>query len=206
MLGTNHIGANICSLVLVSDLVIYAEKYYTGRFCDYISSAGRTVHEFVQETGSMPDIIYYVICLGLYLLGTLMPDMDNPKSLLGRYVHIPVKHRTWMHAIWIPIIIFIGSVFFRPLFWLGAGFTLHLFWDSLSIGGICWFYPISQYKTFDSGAQIKRYHILKLYRTGKVSEYVILGILTAVTLGFSGYIAYRCGIMDSLLNFELPKI
>ena len=46
----------------------------------------------------------------LLMLGTLLPDIDSKKSILGRFFHLPVKHRTWTHSIW-PLI---------PLYFLGS--------------------------------------------------------------------------------------
>lgn len=195
MTGPSHICTNICSFALLYDLVIYTEKCYSSHLCDYVNAAGAAAHNFIKTPDGVPAVSYFVLCAILYLLGTLLPDTDSPKSLLGRFIHIPVAHRTWTHAVWIPICIFILSIFCKPVFWLGLGYILHIFWDSLSRGGICWFYPISKYKVYDSGAQIKLHHPVKLYRVGKASEYVVLGILILTAVELSILTAFASGFI-----------
>lgn len=121
--------------------------------------------------------------IAVFLLGVLLPDIDNPKSLLGRIVHVPVKHRRWFHAIYfyLPLL---PLGFVHPMFgWLFFGVFVHLFWDSFSAMGNCWFYKIlSDYKEYPGGAQIKKGHRLKLYHAGAWSEYLLLFVIVAATV------------------------
>lgn len=114
-----------------------------------------------------------VVGLGLYLIGTLLPDIDSEKSLLGRFVHLPFEHRTLTHSIWVPVVLFALGFLWAGFWWLGAGYLVHLLFDSASRAGICWFWPISDYRTCANGGRIKNRHNFWLYRTGKVSEYVL---------------------------------
>lgn len=117
-----------------------------------------------------------VLHFAMYLLGALLPDIDNEKSWVGRIVHVPFRHRTWTHALYIPIVLIMLSQQFTILLPLALGYINHLLCDSISNAGICWFYPFPGYIRYDNGAFVKRGHKLKLYRTGSDEE-------RAVTIG-----------------------
>lgn len=200
MLGHNHAISNISSLLLISDTVIYLKKYYHGVLQEYVNKAGDSVYNFalnfcVSDKPVILKIAWLSVCFGLFILGSLFPDTDSKKSIIGRYIHIPVRHRTWTHSIWVVLILGVISIVVRPMFWFTLGYFLHLFWDSLSKGGICWFYPISNYIKYDSGAQIKKKHIFRLYKTGNVSEYVLVSVITAVAVGLTSYIVVKVFVM-----------
>lgn len=176
MNGKHHIIAGISTVVIadtglkvltkLSNSDIY-EKYH-----NFVSS--RSFIETESQLGGIAvNIGMTALCAVLFLTGCLLPDIDQEKSTLGKIIHIPVQHRTWTHTIWIVAILAILSIFVPCLFWLCLGCMLHIFYDSLSKGGICWFYPISQYKTWTSGAQVKKNHKIYLYRTGETSELII---------------------------------
>lgn len=117
----------------------------------------------------------------MYVLGTLGPDMDNPRSILGRRFHVPVEHRTILHSLW-PVVAFLCAsalrTWLRPMAAFAAGWTAHLICDSFSMEGVRFFWP---FRT--------RRHIFRLYTTGETSEavctmaFICLGITGAV-LGF----------------------
>lgn len=182
MLGRNHLIANSCSFVLLSSGAVALTKY-TGIFSKPIHTMiDTTLNFFNTPQGNIPQIVWYVSGLLLFLLGTLLPDIDSETSILGRFIHIPIGHRTWTHTIWIPIMLFGLSIWYHIIIWLCLGYFLHLFWDSLSYGGICFLYPISKYRTYGSGAKVKQKHIFKFYRTGKTSEYVLIGVIVTSTI------------------------
>lgn len=135
-------------------------------------------------------IIIYTIDIILFLVGCLLPDCDSEKSIVGRLVHIPVKHRTWTHTIWCIIPLTLMGFAVPCFFFLAYGYFLHILFDSLSKGGICWFYPISQYKTWASGAQVKKNHKFYLYRTGKTSEIILLVCVAVAGTIMSMYAVY----------------
>lgn len=137
-------------------------------------------HEFFGwSAGQIPQIA--AGCL-FYSLGLLLPDCDQPGSTLGKYVHIPVEHRTWTHTLWF-MLPFIGLGFlFWPFWALAAGMAVHLFCDSLSKCGVCWLYPISKYKHFGGkGAKIKKGHFVSLYSSGK-GETIVCSLFWLITL------------------------
>lgn len=148
---------------------------------------------------SIMGMSYVFVAAAGVMLGSLLPDLDHDKSMLGRYVHINVPHRTWTHAIWIPIILFILSIYHAFFFWLGFGWLMHSFWDNMSKAGQCFFYPISQPIVYAKNAQggvyrvkrgshvknsfrIKKNHKIWLYRTGKKSEFVVTYVLCFISL------------------------
>lgn len=66
-------------------------------------------------------------------IGSLLPDIDSPKSIVGRYIPILprlIKHRTWTHSLWMVIALF--------LLWppLGIGVLSHLLLDSVTKDGV----------------------------------------------------------------------
>jgi membrane-bound metal-dependent hydrolase YbcI (DUF457 family) len=192
MTGRDHIITGACSLAIIGDMTIYMKNHYDFIFKDHINKVGEIIYNFATESFlGLPFAISLIICLAFYLIGVLFPDTDSEKSMLGKFIHIPVRHRTWMHAIWVPLIAIGLSYFVQPLMWFSVGYIVHLFWDSLSVGGICWFYPISRYRSFDSGAQIKKKHWLKLYRTGNTSELIVVIICAIITVALTAYIIYE---------------
>lgn len=129
---------------------------------------------------------------GLFLLGTLLPDIDSKKSILGRYIYLPLEHRTWTHTIWIVLLFSVISRFCKSIWFLTLGYFLHLMEDSISTAGVCFCYPFSRYKVYPSGAKVKMGHKWKFYRAGQSSEtscvVVILFFCSFITLYFGVYL------------------
>lgn len=181
MMGRSHLITGVCALehayaldafITGSDIPIY--PIILGHVQSYLGLA---------PNGAWPFIWAMPVYLGFYFLGVLLPDIDNPKSLLGRVVHVPVEHRTWLHAIYIYLAV-MALGFIHPVFsWLFFGVFVHLFWDSFSACGNCWFYKLfSDYRKYPGGAKVKKGHKLKLYRAGEWSEYVLLFIIVVMTV------------------------
>ena len=93
----------------------------------------------------------------LVLIGTMLPDLDNPYSKLGRKVR-PVSslikfifgHRKLFHSL-----IFVSLLFFVIYYILdfkligialSVGFVLHLVLDGLTKEGINYFYPFLKFR------------------------------------------------------------
>lgn len=131
------------------------------------------------------SLIRGALSIGLYGLGLLLPDCDNPNSMLGRYLYIPVEHRTWLHTFWFMIPFMILGCLFGPAHFIWAGIFVHLLCDSVSKCGICWLYPVSKYKHFGAlGAKIKKGHFFRLYssETGEAVVCAALWILLALPI------------------------
>lgn len=109
-----------------------------------------------------------------FLFGTLVPDIDHPRSLLGRYLHMPwMKHHGFMHSIWpVLFLIFVGCLHISLRFFIcvAAGAFTHLLMDSVSALGVNLFYPI------------RTRHRIALYTTGEITEYIFLSFVMAVSL------------------------
>lgn len=123
------------------------------------------------------------------LFGSLLPDIDSPDSMLGRYVHIPVEHRTVTHAIWIPLILFGLSILWWGSFWGFVAFGLSLGWfshiavDGVSTAGVAYLWPMTDYIRYSSGAFCAKGHThWKLYHTGEPSETMVVAAIVVLTV------------------------
>jgi inner membrane protein len=106
------------------------------------------------------------------MIGSLLPDIDEPKSYVGRRslgVSGKVKeafgHRGMTHSLLVWGVIALVISWESPsLFATGLvlGYLFHIFEDFLSVQGVPLFWPL----------QTKRYKI-PLYRTGNIVEKVI---------------------------------
>lgn len=184
MMGKNHLVTGACAL---------EHAYAAGRLIDmtgnpYLQSA----KQFICSNMGLTDTSVYMlpICIGAYVMGCLLPDIDSPDSLFGRMFrvpiemfHVPIKHRRWLHAIYAYLAVAMLGLVHPAFYWMFLGVCVHLFWDSLSAAGNCWFYKLfSDYKEYDSGAFIKKGHWLKLYHAGEWSEYLLVSVIVAVTV------------------------
>lgn len=146
------------------------------------------------RTKSLAVCIGWSISLFAFLaVGAMFPDIDNKKSLMGRYLHVPFKHRTWTHSIWAVLLLFpmlyVSAA--ARMFWIG--YVAHVLEDIPSAGGICLLYPFQRYREYPSGARVACGHKLKLYYTAKPSEnwfvlfscmiFVILCVYFGIVLG-----------------------
>ena len=138
----------------------------------------------VLDAGLSFDMLYlWLLChlvslVVLSVFGSLLPDIDTSTSSLGRFVPFigaSITNRTITHTIWgvlvfgIAIFCFGGNAYIIAV-WLG--YILHIVEDSFSKQGIAWFYPIDGYRTYGSGAVVKRGRDPKFlyYRTGSDRE------------------------------------
>lgn len=188
MMGKHHVA---CNFAMLSGILVINQELHT-RFStvDLLARFG------TESFGSLPAYVTLPLSLGLFWLGSLLPDIDSKKSILGKFLHLPVKHRGVTHSVWALSILSILTLFCNPLFWLTLGYFLHILMDSLSAGGICWLYPIQKYREYPGGAKVAPGHWLKLYRTGETSEVVITILFCAVLFGASlVWLLYQRGIL-----------
>lgn len=125
----------------------------------------------------------------LCAVGSLLPDVDEPKSMLGRVMRqIPgvsglqdkVEHRTWTHSLIALGLVSIIGIFWHAWLWVSLGYFLHLVADSLSRAGVAWFYPAQTYIRYDDGAFVLKNHNFWLYKTGDAAEAVICWVWVAL--------------------------
>jgi len=141
-----------------------------------------TMSEFARSS----QIAFYV---GIaYTLGTVGPDIDSEKSILGRYVpkiSKAIPHRTITHTIWAVLLLYAVAMRFQSLYILAftLGYYVHILQDSFSRQGIAWTYPLRKYITFEGGGVVKSGYFPKMYyRTGTVSEEKIFNASVVITL------------------------
>ena len=89
----------------------------------------------------------------LILLGSALPDIDHPKSKIGKnfgflskIINFIFGHRKWIHSIFFLIVL---SFLIRSLFndlWIPffIGYFSHLFIDGFTLNGINFIYPLKQ--------------------------------------------------------------
>ena len=159
---------------------------------------GIVAYPLAQKFGIAKEF-YLTLLLPLILVGSLLPDIDEPKSFIGRkfpiisrIFSISFSHRGFTHFLIFPLIfVIIGAIcahdIITPcLFALAYGIFLHQVGDMLTISGIPhYFFPLRQ-------KAVLLPHTLR-FRTGSVAEKAILGFiitpliaLTAIYIGFDG--------------------
>jgi inner membrane protein len=116
-------------------------------------------------------------------IGSLLPDIDHPKSTIGRLllpISIPINkkigHRTLTHSliVWFPLNI-LGLYFYKPLFFISMGAISHLVLDCWNVSGIMLFYPYSE-KIFVLAGRDYR------IRSGSRSEIILITIFLFTSL------------------------
>ncbi len=87
----------------------------------------------------------------LFLVGSLFPDIDHPKSLFGRpfkLMHIKIKQRGILHTVF-PVVIISALLSITGIIngiAFAMGYLLHLILDSLTNAGIKPIEPFSDFK------------------------------------------------------------
>jgi inner membrane protein len=121
-------------------------------------------------------VSHQILFFLLVLFGALLPDIDHPKSTIGKYFKIIgklFKHRGIFHSLFaLPLITLLVYWLFdttRFTFPLLLGYTSHLIGDMLSKEGIKPFTPLSNW-TWRGG----------VFRVGSPTEFIILGLLLAL--------------------------
>ena len=137
--------------------------------------------------------VYLFVGLILLMFGSLLPDIDSKSSVLGRFLYVPVQHRTWTHSVWFVIPLLLLGIIHPVLRFIWVGCLLHILADEFSRGGVCFLYPVHTYKRYDSGAFVARGHKVKLYHTGQKSE--IICVVCFVVISFLVCILARSGLV-----------
>jgi len=89
------------------------------------------------------------ISLAVAIFATMLPDIDNKFSILGRYrlsriFNFFVKHRGITHSFLFLFLVSIPISLFAKEFLLIfiLGYLLHLFLDGITVQGVSFFYPL----------------------------------------------------------------
>ena len=97
------------------------------------------------------DIVDLIIAAVLIPIYSLLPDIDHPRSKLGKYIPILprlIEHRTYTHTVWFCLITSLPFVFISiPLFICCLAASLsHLVLDGLTPSGVRPFMPFYSFK------------------------------------------------------------
>lgn len=163
---------------------------------------GSMTHKFVDLLGldfelvGIPLVIMLIISsLGL-LLGSLLPDVDSKRSILGRFVPFVediIGHRTYTHTIWVALLLS-GLAYYVDIMFLWmvvVGYIFHIIQDSFSIQGVDWLYPFGKgYRSY-GGAKIKNGFHIGIYRVGGVIESIIAVAMVILMV----YMIYTWGMI-----------
>lgn len=169
MTGKSHIATGIATAAIFADG--YALLSHTADDSMYFHIATK-ISEVLIHT-ELPLFVYVPLCVFLYLLGVILPDIDYPYSMIGKHLYLPFGHRTWTHC-WLPLTICgIAGIWCHSLWFLGLGMFVHILFDSFSASGIQWLYP----------AKIK--YRCPLYHTSSISEYVVMIIWVMIAILFT---------------------
>lgn len=153
MLGKSH--------VIVSEAVL-------------LSLATNPKYEFALNTSTTSNVLWF---MGGVALGTLLPDIDQPDSILGRFNPLAktLKHRTITHTLWAAILVTWLCWHFgnhQPLWYgLALGYWAHLLEDFFSRESVPWLYPLVKKKFHHWG-----------YTTGGWFEKIVVTIASLVLL------------------------
>ena len=185
MMGRNHLicNASAAGLMLAADDIANRLVFQSKG----METPLRIAMGFPEES-----VFYWILSGCLFLIGSVLPDIDSANSLAGKFFHLPVRHRGITHTIWVVVVLILASFAFKPMVWMTLGYVLHLLLDSVSAMGLLWTYPIRKYREYGSGARVAPGHRVKLYHTGEKSETVFAVVFTSICLcGIAGWAYFR---------------
>ena len=124
----------------------------------------------------------------LVLLGSLFPDIDEPKSYIGRrfwfmswpikllsHIIPPLKHRGLTHLFLVPLFLSIVAAYWKNI-WLGGfafGWFVHTLGDLITVGGIQgYFYPFLANRKI-----VLLPYALRFYTGGSAEKIVIISLV-----------------------------
>ena len=148
----------------------------------FVSSAAQAAQDWMLPFGLHPLHLAGVTLM--LALGSLWADMDHPRSLLGRHLHLSIAHRGITHTTWVSLVLLLASMAdpSRLVFWFLIGSVCHNEIDGLSVAGRVRFYPLTSYKKVHLGPvpTIVSPRYGGLYTTGKTSERIMLAVLATL--------------------------
>lgn len=182
MMHRHHTLAGM-GLTFVGVSTVHVLATRSGATSSLLQPFKRTLEWFASSSvgHGFGDYLYLTVSIGLVMLGSLLPDIDHGDSRLGRYFHLPVRHRGVTHSDWVILIGLIASLFdpTRLFVWLIIGIITHDLLDELSKAGRVHFYPFTDYAVVKHGSSetvVKpKWH--GLYTTGKASESTVFWMI-----------------------------
>lgn len=184
MMGRSHIAVNVSIGVTISVMLAAQMESEVSVVASCSTALFRFLFPDEIMFGTKNGLENHVILFGLsvifmFVIGSILPDMDQKHSTIGKHFHLPMKHHRWTHTLWfvlIGVLLSFAHIVFR---FLTFGYALHILGDSVSTAGVAWLYPITKYREYPNGAFVARNHHVKLYRTNAPSEgrFVVIVIL-----------------------------
>lgn len=156
-------------------------------------TSGLTAGCYLCEVGSLP-FGYVFGFAALSAVGSLLPDIDTPESLLGRKIkpiskplNNTIGHRTYTHsvALW-TILTIVAYLKLTPIWWsLFIGAIGHLLLDALTLNGV----PLFIIGT-KKDSKLRHIHLMPKFlrcRTGSFWSYT-LTFLLSVTVALPAFL------------------
>lgn len=164
-------------------------------------SAGILTGEIVVLASGKTDTTSAIILIATAAVGSLLPDIDHPQSMLSSSNRISqnvsesisavTQHRGFTHTLaFIALILFGLFLLINPytaytntvLVGILAGFLSHMVLDTLNEKGIMWFWPLSAHHI----------HIMKIRTGSRWESFVrwLCNVAATVCLGYILYIQY----------------
>jgi len=181
---------------LISGSIILADAYLCH---DYLAQANTsasffiTVQNFVDTKLNMFTLyekpmstVLFLSSILIFYFGLIFPDIDDSKSMVSKLMHfsLPINHRGVTHTLWVLLLVTFVGIWFFPFRYFALGMLCHDLVDSFSSAGWVALYPLGRYKIFHGSVVATRKKGFGIYKTGEVSEFIILAILGILSLFF----------------------
>lgn len=141
--------------------VIDAIRSWVSDGLDALGGAIASWSTWIHQLFISDDEHWYIsVAIGMpvFIIGTLLADVDLPHSLAGRFMPwgimwrrrgasepatSPIAHRGWTHTLWALLGVGALAATVAPvLVWLLAGMVTHVLLDAMSMAGWVWYYPL----------------------------------------------------------------
>lgn len=192
----NHMITNTCTLVSLP-LVCYHisnifskfifEDYYiiesfmnNSFFQSFLLTDNLKLNSIMYLYSPIGVFNYFPILLIFYYIGTIFPCIDSYDKIVNfirkKIISFNIKTCEFFHNIWFIFVLTIilvccNNIMIKLSIWFfNMGYFFHLFYDNLSVYGLCWTYPFSKYKIYSNNKRVKKRHKLRFYNTGTKSE------------------------------------
>lgn len=93
MVARNHIITGTASAVCLGAAV------YTLAYNVDVGMLSVACSRLIEQAAGV-NSLYKLCAIPLFVLGLILPDCDLRTSVVGRFFHLPCKHRTWTHSVW----------------------------------------------------------------------------------------------------------
>lgn len=192
MLSKNHLIVNGAVAVSVATGVARwaAEPVFPSAACLEAVAEWLGAPWSASSGWSGPLAWWLAACLGLFFAGSVFPDIDNPKSLVGRWFRwLPLgPHRGITHAVWAPLVlgplVLVSAPPSRQLAFFFAGWLAHELADAPSKAGWAPWWPLGRWRTvvLDGVGVVVRDRGPRIYRVGRGSETAVVVSVVALSM------------------------